>query len=184
MLRTERLELRDWRPPDRDPFAAMNADPRVMEWFPSVLSRAESDAFAERIAARLTENGWGLWAVEVPHVAEFIGFVGLNPADRVLGWPALEIGWRISGAYWGHGYAPEGAEAVLQFAFDELGRDEIVSMTTVHNERSRRVMEKLGMTHRSEDDFDHPGVPADWHGRRHVLYRLTRDDWRRRRAVT
>lgn len=177
-IRTERLLLRAWRESDRAPFAAMNADPRVMEWFPAVSTREESDTFVDRIVARMTQQGFGLWAAQVPGVAEFIGFIGLNPADAVLGRPGLEIGWRLAAEHWGRGYATEGARASLIHAFDALGRDEVVSFTTAGNERSRHVMEKLGMIRRPEDDFDHPGVPPSWSGRRHVLYRITREQWR------
>jgi RimJ/RimL family protein N-acetyltransferase len=178
-LRTKRLVLRPWRESDRAPFAAMNADPRVMEHFPATNTRAESDAGFDRIVAKMLAQGFGLWAVEVPDVAEFIGFIGLNPADAVLGHPALEIGWRLAAAHWGRGYATEGARASLAHAFGALDRDEVVSFTSVGNARSRHVMEKLGMLRHPADDFDHPGVPASWAGRRHVLYRITRAQWRR-----
>jgi 3-dehydroquinate dehydratase/shikimate dehydrogenase len=177
-LRSERLLLRPWRESDRAPFAALNADPKVMEHFPRVQTREESDAGVDRMMARMAEQGFGLWAVEVPGVSEFIGFIGLNPADAVLGRPVLEIGWRLAAEHWGRGFATEGARASLAHAFDVLGRDEIVSFTTAANDRSRHVMEKLGMTRRPEDDFDHPGVPPSWSGRRHVLYRITRPEWR------
>ena len=177
-LRTERLILRPWRDSDRAPFAAINADPRVMEHFPKTSTREESDAGVDRIVARMEQQGFGLWAVEVPGVAVFIGFIGLNPADAVLGRPVLEIGWRLAAEHWGHGYATEGARASLAHAFDVLGNDEVVSFAAAANQRSRHVMEKLGLVHRPEDDFDHPGVPATWSGRRHVLYRITRERWR------
>jgi 3-dehydroquinate dehydratase/shikimate dehydrogenase len=177
-LRTERLLLREWRESDREPFAAMNADPRVMEHFPRTSTREESEAFFDRIVARLEDQGFGLWAVEVAGVAPFIGFVGLNPADTVLGRPVLEVGWRLDAEHWGHGYATEGGRASLAHAFEVLGQDEVVSFTTTRNERSRHVMEKLGLRRRAEDDFDHPGVDPTWSGRRHVLYRITRVEWR------
>jgi RimJ/RimL family protein N-acetyltransferase len=176
-LRTKRLLLRPWRDSDRAPFAALNADPRVMEHFPAVRTREESDSFMDRIVARLMRDGYGLWAVEVLGVAEFIGFIGLGPADAVLGRPVLEIGWRLAADHWGRGYATEGARASLAHAFDALGRDEVVSFATAANLRSRRVMEKIGMTRRPQDDFDHPGVPETWTGRRHVLYRITLPEW-------
>jgi RimJ/RimL family protein N-acetyltransferase len=148
-----------------------------MEHFPRTSTREETDAWVDRIVARMERQGFGLWAVEVPGVADFIGFIGLNPADAVLGRPLLEIGWRLAAAHWGHGYATEGARASLAHAFDVLGKDEVVSFTTTANQRSRHVMEKLGLVRRPEDDFDHPGVPASWSGRRHVLYRITRERW-------
>ena len=176
-LRTERLLLRPWRDSDRAPFAALNSDPKVMEYFPRVSTREESNAFAEAIVARMNAQGFGLWAVEVPGTADFIGFIGLNAADAVLGRPVLEIGWRLAADHWGRGYSTEGARASLAHAFDVLGREEIVSFTTTRNQRSRHVMEKLGMIRRPEDDFDHPRVPPTWSGRRHVLYRITREQW-------
>ena len=178
-LRTERLVLRPWRESDRAPFAAMNADPRVMEHFPATNTRAESDAGFDRVVAKMLAQGFGLWAVEIPRVVEFIGFVGLNPADALLGRPVLEIGWRLAAAHWGRGYATEGGRASLAHAFDVLGQDEVVSFTTTANQRSRHVMEKLGLVRRPEEDFDHPGVPPTWSGRRHLVYAITREQWRR-----
>ena len=151
-----------------------------MEHFPSVNTRAESDAGFDRIVAKMARQGFGLWAVEVTDVAEFIGFIGLNPADAVLGRSVLEIGWRLAAEHWGHGYATEGGAAALAHAFEVLGEDEVVSFTTTANSRSRHVMEKLGLVHRPDEDFDHPGVPATWQGRRHVLYAITHDQWRDR----
>ena len=177
-LRTERLLLRPWRDSDRAPFAAMNADPKVMEHFPAVSTREESDAAVDRIVARMEQQGFGLWAVELPGLAAFVGFIGLNRADAILGYPAVEIGWRLAAQHWGRGYATEGARASLAHAFDSLDLDEVVSFATTANDRSRHVMEKIGMTRRPEDDFDHPNVPTAWKGRRHVLYRITRDEWR------
>jgi 3-dehydroquinate dehydratase/shikimate dehydrogenase len=173
-LRTERLLLRPWRLGDRDTFAALNADARVMEWFPATLIRDESDALADRIEQRMDKQGRGLWAVEVPAVADFIGFIGLSPADDTLGYPSVEVGWRLAASFWGRGYASEGALAAVGFGFQQLALDEIVSFTSVGNTRSRRVMEKLGMTYRSEDDFDHPRIPQTSPLCRHVLCRLTK----------
>lgn len=172
-LRTDRLVLRPWRSEDRPLFAALNADPTVMEWFPSTMTADELDAFVDRIEQRFREFGWGLWAVEVPRVAPFIGFVGLSPADATLGYPCVEIGWRLAAMHWGQGYAPEGALAALRFAFDTLALDEIVSFTSVGNAKSRRVMTKIGMTHNAEDDFDHPRLASTSPLLRHVLYRIT-----------
>ena len=174
MLKTGRLLLRPWRASDRDLFAELNADPRVMELFPSTLTRSESDALVDRITKHMDDQGWGLWAVEVPGIADFIGFVGLSPADDTLGHPAVEVGWRLAALYWGHGYATEGALAALNFGFHEIALNEIVSFTSAGNIRSRRVMEKIGMVHRSEEDFDHPRIPQTSPLCRHVLYRLTR----------
>ena len=169
-LRTDRLRLRHWRPEDREPFAALNADPEVRRYFPSVLDRAESDAEADRHAAGLEERGWGLWAVEVVGGDPFVGYVGLAPAPFV---DAVEIGWRLARSVWGRGYAPEGARAVLDHAFGPaVGLDELVSFTAVANAPSRRVMEKIGMTHDPADDFDHPRIAEGHPLRRHVLYRI------------
>lgn len=174
-LRTDRLHLRRWLPSDRVPFAALNADPRVMEHSPAVLSREESDTVAARIEAHFDRHGFGLWAVEIPNVAPFAGFVGLSiPGFEAHFTPCVEIGWRLAAEHWGHGYATEGARAVLTFAFQTLALGEIVSFTVPGNVRSRRVMERIGMVHNSADDFDHPALPEGHRLRRHVLYRLTR----------
>jgi RimJ/RimL family protein N-acetyltransferase len=173
-LRTERLLLRQWRDDDLEPFAALNADAETMRYFPAPLTRAQSDAFAAYNRGRIAERGWGLWAVEVVGAAPFVGFVGLNePRFEAHFTPAVEVGWRLARTHWGRGYATEAGRAAIAFAFAELGLEEIVSFTTEPNERSRRVMERLGMTHDPADDFDHPLLP-DWPLRRHVLYRLRR----------
>ena len=150
-----------------------------MEHFPQVLSREQSDLLAERIVSQLRAQGWGLWAAEVAATDTFIGFVGLNrPLFQAHFTPAVEVGWRLAHQYWGCGYATEAARAALGFGFESLGLPEIVSFTNVDNQRSRRVMEKLGMRHDSGDDFDHPGVPERHRLRRHVLYRLTSAEFR------
>jgi RimJ/RimL family protein N-acetyltransferase len=172
-LRTERLLLRPWEATDREPFAALNADPDVMEWFQGPLPVAQSDAFVDWIEQRFREQGWGYWAVAVVGSDPFIGFVGLSPADTTLGYPSVEIGWRLAAAHWGRGYAPEAGREALRFGFDDLGLDEIVSFTSVGNAKSRRVMTKIGMTRAPEDDFDHPRVPAASPLVRHVLYRIS-----------
>jgi RimJ/RimL family protein N-acetyltransferase len=173
-LRTPRLVLRQWRPGDFESFAALNADPEVMRFFPAPMTREESDALAQRAERDIAERGWGLWAVEVEGSAPFIGFVGLaEPSFDAHFTPAVEAGWRLSRDQWGNGYATEAARAAVAFGFDELGLEEIVSFTPVANEPSRGVMERLGMTHEPQDDFDHPSV-SDGPLRRHVLYRLRR----------
>jgi RimJ/RimL family protein N-acetyltransferase len=171
-LTTERLLLRGWTAADRAPFAALNADPEVMEHFPATLSRAESDAMVDRIMAALAEHGWGLWAVQVRATGAFAGFVGLNivPDDLPVA-PHVEVGWRLAQEHWGQGFAPEAARSAVDFAFGQLRLPELVSFTTTLNKPSRRVMEKLGMTHDPADDFEHPRL-AMWPERRHVLYRL------------
>jgi RimJ/RimL family protein N-acetyltransferase len=174
-LRTERLRLRRWRSEDRAPFAALNADPRVMEYFPAPLSREESDARATRIEAHFEEHGFGLWAVEIADVTPFAGFVGLStPRFEAHFTPCVEIGWRLAAEYWGRGFATEGARAALAFGFETLRLEEIVSSTAAGNIRSRRVMEKLGMTRHAGDDFNHPLLPAGHWLSRHVLYRVRR----------
>lgn len=172
---TERLILREWRDEDLEPFAAMNADPEVMEHFVSVLPRAESDAAAARIRMSQSERGFCPWAVELAGVAPFIGFIGLMvPRFDAPFMPRVEVGWRLARAYWSRGYATEGARASLRFAFERLGLDEIVAMTVPRNVRSRAVMERLGMTRDPADDFDHPLVPEGHPIRRHILYRVRR----------
>jgi ribosomal-protein-alanine N-acetyltransferase len=175
-IRTERLRIRPWRDDDFEPYAAMNADPRVMEFFPGVVSRDESRVRMARGHARLAERGYGLWPVEVPGGPSFIGMVGLTDPDfQAPFMPAVEIGWRLAAAHWGRGYATEAARAVLAYGFEQLGLPEIVSFTTVANARSRRVMEKLGMRHSPDDDFLHPQIAEGHPIRPHVLYRLRRD---------
>jgi ribosomal-protein-alanine N-acetyltransferase len=175
VIRTARLILRPWRDEDLEPFAAMNADPPVMEHFPSLLTRAQSDETAGRIRAHFAEHGFGLWAAELLGVAPFIGFVGLHRVVFEAHFtPAVEVGWRLSRAHWGAGYATEGARAALDYGFNQLGVDEIVSMTAPGNLRSQRVMQKLGMTRDPADDFVHPKIAADSPLQPHVLFRLRR----------
>jgi ribosomal-protein-alanine N-acetyltransferase len=172
-LRTERLLLRQWRDDDLEPFADLNADPEVMRHFPRTLSRAESDTLVQRQRTLIAERGWGLWAVEAPE--GFIGFVGLSePRFEAHFTPAVEVGWRLARHGWRKGYATEAARAAVGFGFDELGLDEIVSFTFAGNERSRGVMERLGMTRDEADDFEHPLLPKGDPLRAHVLYRLRR----------
>jgi RimJ/RimL family protein N-acetyltransferase len=174
VLTTERLILRRWEPADRAPWAAIGADPKVMEHFPGLMSREQSDAFVDRVDRHLAEHGWGLWATERRDTGEFIGFVGITPVpDDLPEAPGTEVGWRLASAHWGQGFAPEAARAAIAFGFTELGLDEIVSFTSAANRRSRRVMEKLGMQRDEARDFDHPRLP-DWPGRRHVVYCLSR----------
>jgi len=177
-LKTERLLLRPWRESDFPPFAQINADPRVMEYFPAALSSAESDQLASRIREGFIEREYRLWAVEVLGVADFIGFAGLAvPKFEAHFTPCVEVGWRIAYAHWGNGYATEAARAVATYAFSELNLDEIVSFTVAGNRRSRRVMEKLGMVHRAEENFDHPSLPEGHALRQHVLCRLGSTQW-------
>ncbi len=174
-LRTERLYLRRWRATDRPPFAALNADPRVMEHFPAPLSPEESEALILRIESHFEQHGFGVWAMEITGTVPFAGFIGISiPRFEAHFTPRVEIGWRLASAHWGCGYATEGARAVLAFGFEQLGLAEVVSFTVPRNLRSRRVMERLGMTRNPADDFEHPALPEGHPLRRHVLYRLVR----------
>ena len=173
MLETERLRLRTWLPNDREPFARLNADPRVMEYLPKRLSREESDAMADRIEEHFRVKGFGLYAAELRSDGRFIGYVGLHtPTFEADFTPCVEIGWRLASDVWGQGLATEGAQAVGRYAFQELRLDEIVSFTVPANQRSIRVMQKIGMTRNASDDFEHPSLPVGHPLRRHVLYRL------------
>lgn len=173
MLETTHLRLRRWNDADLEPFARLNADPRVMEFFPSVLSREESDQMVDKILRGFALRGYGLYAAELRETAAFIGFIGLSvPGFRAHFTPCVEIGWRLAAEYWGRGLATEGARAVVHHAFDQLGLTSLVSFTTERNAPSRRVMEKIGMTRDPADDFDHPNLPEGHRLRRHVLYRL------------
>lgn len=170
---TERLRLRPWTPDDRAPFAALNADPRVMEHMPALLDREQSDAMLDRIEAAMAEQGFGAWAVERRDAPGLLGFVGLGrPRFDAPFTPCVEIGWRLAFAHWGHGFATEAAREALRVGFEEHGLDEIVSFTAVPNTRSRRVMEKLGMRRDPAEDFDHPDLAEGHVLRRHVLYRI------------
>jgi len=178
VLQTERLSLRQWRPEDRLPYAALNADPLVMEYYPRVLSREESDASAARIQAALGEQRFGLWAVEVSDACPFIGYVGLAEAGFAAHFtPCVEIGWRLAREHWGRGYATEAATAVCRYAFESLGLEQLVSFTVPANWRSRRVMETLGMRRDEKDDFDHPHLAPGHALGRPVLDPMAAADW-------
>ncbi|HSS66924.1 MAG TPA: GNAT family N-acetyltransferase [Nocardioidaceae bacterium] len=175
-IETERLVMRRWRDTDRDPFAAMNADPAVMRYFPSLQDRSTSDAFVDRIEAHFDEHGFGLWALETAGAGDFIGFTGLNPMPvGVPGEGDYEVGWRLAEGAWGHGYATEAALAALQVGFDGLGLTEIWSITAVLNKPSEAVMLRLGM--RRFEEFEHPKVELEHPIRLHVAYRLSRQAW-------
>jgi RimJ/RimL family protein N-acetyltransferase len=174
-LLTPRLRLRHWQGSDLAPFAAMNADPVVMEHFPAPLSRAESDQMLERITTHHQTHGFGLWAVEVKATGDFIGFIGLNvPTFEAHFTPTVEIGWRLARPFWGLGYATEGARQALAVGFHRLGLPEIVSFTATINHRSIAVMQRLPMTHDPAENFDHPRVAVGHPLARHVLYRMPR----------
>ncbi len=183
-LRTQRLILRPWCEADLEPFAVLNADPRVMEFFPSCYTRAESDALAGRVMEYFAKHGYGLWAVELPGGCPFLGFVGLStPRFEASFTPCVEIGWRLALDHWGKGYAREAAHASIDFGFDTLKLDGIVSFTSQLNLRSQRVMQAIGMTHSPDEDFNHPFLADSHRLQRHVLYRLSRAEWEKMRKI-
>jgi len=172
VIETDRLILREWHSSDIEPFASLNADSRVMEFFPATLNRAETEAMIATIVKRLRQQGFGFWATELKGAKTFIGFIGLNIPGYALPFsPCTEIGWRLAFDYWGRGYAQEGACAVLTYGLERLRLKEIVSFTTVKNLRSRQVMEGIGMTYDAQGDFDHLNLPENHPLLRHVLYR-------------
>jgi RimJ/RimL family protein N-acetyltransferase len=178
-IETDRLLLREWREPDLEPFAALNADPRVVEFLPAALTRAESDELVERFVQRWARDGVGLWAVERREDGAFLGFTGLAlQVFEAPFTPAVEVGWRLAAEAWGHGYATEAARAALRFGFVTRDLEEIVSFTVPANVRSRAVMERIGMTRDPAEDFEHPRLPPGSPLRHHVLYRLRRSTWR------
>jgi RimJ/RimL family protein N-acetyltransferase len=174
--KTERLRLRQWRHTDFARFAEMNADPKVMEYFPTAMARSQSDALAQRCHSLIAERGWGLWAAELKCSGEFIGFVGLHTSAAELPFsPCLEVGWRLASQFWGNGYATEGGRAALKVAFGPVAAKEVVSITAVRNIRSRAVMVRLGM--REAGLFEHPNIPTGRPLRPHCLYRLSVEDY-------
>jgi RimJ/RimL family protein N-acetyltransferase len=173
-LTTDRLILREWQASDREPFAAINSNRNVMQYFPRMLSRAESDRFADRIEAHFQQFHYGLFAAELTAERKFIGYIGLSVPSFVAAFtPCVEIGWRLSFDHWGQGLATEGAREVARFAFEDLKLPSLVSFTVPMNVRSIRVMEKIGMTHDPKEDFDHPNLPHDHPLQFHQLYRLS-----------
>ncbi len=176
-LETERLLLRQWREQDLPVFASLNSDPEVMEYFPNLLSREESDAMAQKCKALISERGWGFWAVELKNSGEFIGFVGLHKPKLTLPFsPCVEIGWRLLKKHWGNGYATEAAGESLRYAFETICLNEVVSFTTISNIRSRSVMNRLGLGNTSQN-FQHPDMQEKHPLSEHVLYKLTKSDW-------
>jgi RimJ/RimL family protein N-acetyltransferase len=176
---SERLRLVAWHERHVAPFAAMNADPEVMRYFPDTLTEAETRAGVEIWRSQFEENGWSNWAVEIKDSAEFIGFIGLSiPRGHLPFSPCVEVGWRLARRFWGNGYATEGAKASLRVGFERLGLSEVVSFTTLTNLPSRKVMERIGMINTGRD-FDHPGVPEGHPLRRHCLHLITRAEWAR-----
>jgi ribosomal-protein-alanine N-acetyltransferase len=177
VLKTQRLLLRQWQPSDLLPFQQMNADADVMQYFPKTLNKKESDELVDKAKALIEKNGWGFWALEVIETREFIGFTGLHsPSDELPFSPCIEVGWRLTKTHWKQGYATEAATAALDFAFQYLSVDNIVSFTTVGNKASRGVMNKLGMEN-TQQNFMHPAIPEHHPLREHVLYKLTKKQW-------
>lgn len=176
-IEIETARLRQWRESDRAPFAAMNADAEVMEFFAALQSREASDASIDAWQSQFAERGWSNWALEVRSSGVFIGFVGLSVPKRVLPFsPCVEVGWRLARPYWGQGYATEGARAALRVGFEGLGLAEIVSFTSVLNSRSRAVMERIGIRN-AHEDFEYRSFPENHPLRPHCLYRITRAQW-------
>lgn len=182
LLASPRIKLRPWTDADREPFAAMTADPEVMRHFPAVLTRQQSDAWIDRMTRKISERGWGFWALdytaEGSQAPQFAGFTGLNIPDPELPFgPCVEIGWRLAPKFWGLGLASEAARLSLRAGFESLGLEEIVAVTTLRNTRSRAVMQRLGMQESPADEFDHPAFPPDNPERRCCVYRLPRARW-------
>ena len=174
-LETQRLTLRRWQEADRAPFAAMNADPIVMHYFAAPMTREQSDEAIDRYLAAFDSEGFSFFAADLRESGDFIGTIGLQTMRDVipnLPQPAVEIGWRLTQSAQCKGLATEGARTVVDFAFNQLGLNEVVAITAIPNQPSRRVMEKLGMTHRPDLDFDHPSVPTGHPHQRHALYQL------------
>jgi ribosomal-protein-alanine N-acetyltransferase len=178
ILTTPRLKLRPWRESDLAPFAAMNADPRVMRHFPKILTRQECDAAVQRFQNQFAQHGFSIFAVELIATGDFIGSIGLtHPLFESHFTPCVEIGWRMRHEFQRRGHATEAARGLLRFGFDTIQLDEIVSFTVWANQSSWSLMERLGMTHNPAHDFDHPKVPKDHPLSRHILYRLTKSQW-------
>jgi len=177
ILNTEKLILRQWHVDDYQPFAKLNANSEVMAFYPNKLTTFESDRFAQKLESLIKKRGWGLWAGECKVDSQFIGYIGLHDTEATLPfYPRIEIGWRLSRAYWGNGYATEGAKAAMQFAFEVLLLDEVISFTSVKNSRSQAVMRRLGMMNTGEN-FEHPAIPEGHPLREHVYYKMIRSDW-------
>jgi len=177
-LNTNRLKLRQWQDSDKIAFADLNADPDVMQYYPSILSLEESNELAEKIIDKMNTHGWGFWAVEKKEDKQFIGFVGLNePTYELPVNPCVEIGWRLAKKHWGHGYATEAAKTCLKFAFETLNLENVFSFTSVSNLPSRRVMERLHMVN-TKQNFEHPIIPENHILREHVLYKIDKKAWK------
>lgn len=176
-FQTPRLLLRQWKDSDREPFSEMSSDSRVMEHFPSTLSRPESDAVADKISSLINERGWGFWALEEKSSGKFLGFTGLHvPIPELPFSPCVEIGWRLMYSAWGRGFASEAASKALEVAFERIKLEEVVAFATVGNFRSHKVMERIGM--KKDYEFEHPGLDLNSPHRRHILYRISRSQWK------
>lgn len=176
-LETERLLLREWRDSDKRPYADIIGDPHVRRFYVATGSYADAEAGIEKARTRLRDNGFSLMALERKEDGAFLGMLGMVPFDEPMrnaipGAPRVEIGWQLSQDYWGQGYAPEAARAVLDFAWRVPKLPEVVAITSWHNQPSRRVMEKIGMTYDNRGDFEHPNVPDGHRLKLHVLYRI------------
>ncbi len=182
-IKTQRLLLRQWRLTDFNLFAEINSSKTVMKYFPNTLSRSQSDEFATNIQQQISEKGWGFWAVEIPSVCEFIGFVGLNkPVYQLPFSPCIEIGWRLSEKYWSQGFATEAAQAALVIAFKQLALTEVVAFTSRLNTPSEKVMQRLNMQN-TKTTFEHPKVPYGHILREHLLYKITCSVWQTQNSV-
>lgn len=180
-IETERLYLRQWQASDFAIFAAMNADPEVMKYFPKLLSAKVSDIIASKCQQLIEDNGWGFWALSLKKGSNkndaFIGFVGLNQTHADMSFaPCVEIAWRLRKEFWGQGYATEAARASLDFAFSELELDEVVAFTAVINKRSQLLMKRIRMTD-TQNNFYHPALESNHLLAEHVLYKITRQQW-------
>jgi RimJ/RimL family protein N-acetyltransferase len=173
-IRTDRLILRPWQDSDLAPWADLNADPVVREFWPNVLTPAQSAAALREFAGNVERRGWGWWAVEVAATGQFIGMAGLDPIEDDAPFDGVETGWRLSRDAWGHGYATEAARAALDYGFDQLGLAEIYAIAVAGNERSFAVMRRLGMVHVPSLDFEDPFVAAG-RLRSCVVYRIAAD---------
>ncbi|BBN82200.1 GCN5 family N-acetyltransferase [Pseudoalteromonas sp. A25] len=175
--KTARIQLRQWRPSDLEPFFTMSSDKQVMKYFPATLSRSESDGIANKCQSLIAENGWGVWAAQLLETNEFIGMVGLHkPSADLPSSGSVEVLWRLARPHWGKGYATEAAAAALRVGFEQLNLQEIVSFAVVNNHPSRAVMERINM-HNTGKTFMHPDVPAPEHLREHCLYKISREHW-------
>lgn len=178
IIETERLLLRTWEEKDIEPFYSMNQDPKVIECLAGPMDIEQVKDFVKKMNTQQEERNYSLWAVEIKESGEFIGFIGLNYTDWEADFtPAVEVGWRLDSKYWGNGYAPEGAKACLEYGFNKIGLEEIISLTVPFNSNSRRVMEKIGLKRDLNGDFTHPKLPKDHRLSQHVLYRLKKDSY-------